>query len=133
MRTSGDSAVGDDALDAPDDTIREHALLIARGVRPMALVDVLHITDQAAADKVHMQLMRYASEAGGDILPFVVKSNDVLSYCGFAAASWVIDLMQFAVTDAGCRKHQIIGLLLGYSASAIQYHEDFTAGARWPR
>jgi hypothetical protein len=120
-----DAQGGDHGLGAPDDTVLEHALLIARGVRPMALVDVLHIVSVESANRVHWQLSLFASRAGDCVLPFVVRSeSDGLSYCGFAAAKWVIDLLHFAVSGTNPHKHPIIGLLLGYSAVAIQRHED---------
>jgi hypothetical protein len=132
---------GHDALISPHDTIVEHALLIARGVRPMALVDVLHVKSEEDATRVYQQLSRYASESGGEVLPFVIRGRDVapsgsgldlrLTYCGFAAARWVVDLMRFAVTQAGAHEHQIIGLLLGYSAVAIRHHEECGGKPYW--
>lgn len=140
MRTGGDPRVGDDAMNAPHDTILEHALLVARGVRPMALVDVLHVVSDVDGKKLHQQLSQYAADVGGSVLPFTIVANErvpewapvelQLTYCGFAAARWVVELMRFAVTQDESLRHPIIGLLLGYSPAAIQSHQDFTVG-KW--
>jgi hypothetical protein len=113
----------------PDDTVEEHALLVARGVRPMALVAFL--SSRGQLDQVYDVLRGFASKSGDMCLPFVVDDGNGRAYCGFAAAKWVIELLGFVVSDkmAANLKHEVIGLMLGYSPSAIQWHRDFSAGA----
>jgi hypothetical protein len=75
----------------------------------------------------------YASRVGNDVISFVIDDGDGLAHCGFAGAPWVVDLMEFAITSkaASNHKHAIIGSLLGYSARAIRWHEQFDAGKRF--
>jgi hypothetical protein len=113
------------------DYIKEHAYLVARGVRPLAIVDHLkaeaEIMLRAATD------LEIAS-VGDDVVPFVVRRRDGIADCGFAAARWVVDLYQWLVgSDAVPKEHEhrIRGLLLGYSVDAIQAHDERASGRRF--
>jgi hypothetical protein len=112
----------------PEDTIVEHALLIARGVRPMALLGSIS-TDPKEMRRVSMCLDGFAVNAGDDVISFVIDDGNGFAQCGFAAAPWIVGLLRFAHSKTAKRyRHQILGLLLGYSPRAIERHERFTTG-----
>ena len=58
-------------------------------------------------------------------IPFVLSREDIdCAMTGFAAAQWVIDLLKWSYKYAPMHQHhRILGLLLGYSASAIAEHD----------
>lgn len=112
----------------PEDTIIEHALLIARGVRPMALLGAIS-TDPGEMHCVAHRLDHYAVKAGDSVIAFVVEDGREFAQCGFAGAPWVIDMLRFAFSKpAREHRHAMLGLLLGYSAQAIERHERFNVG-----
>ena len=111
--------------------VSEHAYLVARGVRPMAIVG--HVE----ADK---NLMLQAASrletvsVGESVIPFVIPRSDGFADCGFAAARWVVDLYAWLVGPDGVPEdhaHRIRGLLLGYNAEAIRDHDDRGCGRRF--
>jgi hypothetical protein len=114
-----------------DDYIAEHAYLVARGVRAMAIVG--HVR----ADKDDMLTAASRLEIASvnvDAVPFVVVRRDGWADCGFAAAQWVVDLYEWSArSDAvpEAHAHRIRGLLLGYSADAIRAHDERSAGRRF--
>lgn len=115
----------------PRDMLYEHALLVTRGVRPMALIGGVPASP-VTMWYVHKHLLGVAADAGDDVIPFVIDANDGrLAFAGFGAAEWVVELMHFALTSRHAARHkdQIIGLLLGYSPAAIQRYEVLTCGA----
>lgn len=108
-----------------DEHLEEHAYLVARGVRPMALAGTCE------ADPVTMLRAQTRLGTAGqrhDALPFVIDHGDGRASCGYAACEWVIDLYQWAWAGdlPKERRHQITGLLLGYSAEAIARHGEQT-------
>lgn len=109
--------------------VREHAYLIARGVRPLAIVGNCP-ADNRTMFEVASELENHA-EAGA--IPFVAPRSDGVADYGYAAARWVIDLLQWVESDAvpEVHRHRIIGLLLGYSVEAIRNHEDHNCGRRF--
>jgi hypothetical protein len=112
----------------PESTLIEHAFLIACGVRPMALVCAIG-NDPGAVYYVALRLDKYAVNAGDNVIAFMVQDDNGVMQCGFAGAPWVIDMLRFAYSTAAAdHKHEIIGLLLGYSANAIDRHACFNAG-----
>ena len=68
-------------------------------------------------------------------IPFVVDRGDGIADYGYAAHAWVIDLFGWAakIDDAvpDVHRHRIIGLLLGYSATAIREDEELSRGRRF--
>jgi hypothetical protein len=118
----------DDAGLPPDQHLEEAAYLIARGVRPMALAGHCE-----AKPMVMLRASTRLSTAaiGQDVLPFVIDSGDGGASCGYAAARWVIDLYESAFRDRHPNRHQILGLLLGYSVPAISRHEENGGGRRF--
>jgi hypothetical protein len=114
-----------------DDYIEEHAYLVERGVRPLALVG--HVPN----DKPSM--LQAASKletisVNMRVVPFVVARRDGFADCGFAAAKWVVDLYTWVVQSKTVPKrhlHRIRGLLLSYSAEAIRTHDERGSGRRF--
>ena len=118
----------DDAGLPGNDVLLEHAYLVSRGVRPMALAG------HCPADPMVMlrASTRLSTAAiGQDVLPFVIDNGDGTASCGYAAARWVIDLFESAFRDKHPNRHQILGLLLGYSVPAISRHEENNSGRRF--
>ncbi len=111
--------------------ISEHAYLVARGVRPMAIVG------RVEADK-NLMLQAVSRleivSIGEPVIPFVVPRDNGFADCGFAAARWVIDLYAWLVGPNGVPEdhvHRITGLLLGYDAKAIRDHDERGCGRRF--
>ena len=103
-----------------EDTIREQAWLIARGVRPLALLGDIEL------DETDMRecFVKLGGIAGTSAIPFVVPIPTMKhAVVGYAAAEWVIDLLKWSYGQPVRRYHQIIGLLLGYSADEIAQHD----------
>jgi len=114
-----------------DDYISEHAYLVARGVRPMAIVG--HIK---ADDLLMLQVASKLEIATCDInvIPFAIPRNDGFADCGFAAATWVLELYAYIIQSDELPEehmHRIRGLLLGYSAEAIRQHDERTSGRQF--
>jgi hypothetical protein len=96
----------------------------------MALVEVVRTTPEVAFS-IHYYLRASTTLEGGcGAIPFAVAGRDGFYYCGFAGAPWVVRLLEAAVTEPkfSAWSHQIMGLLLGYSAAAIQDHENMSSG-----
>ena len=103
-----------------DDTIREQAWLIARGVRPLALVGDIELGETNMQDC----FAKLSGIAGTSAIPFVFPVPTMHhAVVGYAAAEWVIDLLKWSYNQPVRRYHQIIGLLLGYSANEIARHD----------
>ena len=110
-------------MSAHDAVALEQASLISRGVRPMALLGSVDRDKKVMAD-TFIRLWTVAAKYQGNVLPFVVPRkgmNDAMT--GFAAEPWVIDLLAWAYNQPERQYHQIVGLLLGYSAQAIAKHD----------
>ena len=57
-------------------------------------------------------------------IPFVLPRKDFpCAMTGYAAAKWVVDLLAWAYEQPLRQRHQIVGLLLGYSVSQIAEHD----------
>jgi hypothetical protein len=118
----------DDSLPS-DDALREHAYLVARSVRPVA------IAGNCPADpEAMMRAMSRLKVAGaGTAIPFVIDEGDGIATCGYASHPWAVDLLQWALTLAPAEQvHRILGLLLGYGADSIERHEALGAGQLFP-
>jgi hypothetical protein len=117
------------ALQVSDDTLREHAYGIARGVRPLALAGMCRAEpDEMLAAQTRLEAM---GEPGA--IAFVCPRTDEFADCGYASAAWVIDLYRWmvgAVDDVlpSKHRHRMVGLLLGYGVSAIADYEEQAAG-----
>ena len=105
------------------DILREQAYLVARGVRPMALLGECE-TDSVTVLEAYTALER---EAGDGVIAFTVDRGDGITDLGYAASPWVVDLYRWLTADDAVpetHQHRIIGLLLGYSPSSIRAFEE---------
>ena len=90
---------------AADRIIQEAAYLVSRGVRPLALLGAIE-PDPEAMKAAFVQLNQFAGVEG--VIPFVIERSDHPSaQTGYAAASWVVDLLQWSYDNA--RLSTIIG------------------------
>jgi hypothetical protein len=112
-----------------DDALSEHAYLVARSVRPIAIAG-----NCPAEPETMMQAMsRLKVAGGGAAIPFVIDEGDGIATCGYASHPWAVDLLQWALTSApGEQVHRILGLLLGYGADSIERHEALGTGQLFP-
>lgn len=112
-----------DGLLPSNDALEEAAYLISRGVRPLALVG--HCP---AREGVMLRVRTRLSTAAlpFDALTFVIREGHGSAAFGYAAHRWVIDLLGWVLSDEvpPARKHEVLGLLLGYSPSAIARHQE---------
>lgn len=117
-------------MNASDDLILEHALLVSRGVRYLALVDSTGINPEEMAEA----WKRLAYVLGPDYaLPFVLPdSGGRYANAGYAADQWAIDLFEWIHREGPPLRfrHMIIGMLLGYSSAAIAKHDAHQFGGR---
>lgn len=112
--------------------VSEHAYLVARGVRPMAIVGGV---ETGKKDRMLQAASRLEIVSIGEaVVPFVVPRDDGIADCGFAATRWVVDLYAWLVGSNDVPEehaHRIRGLLLGYDAKAIRDHDDRDCGRRF--
>lgn len=124
-------AGGWDAGLPSDETLTEAAYLVSRGVRPMALIDHC-LPDEMTVLRAMTRLQNAAQYLGDSVIPFVVPDPrpPQNASCGYASHPWVIELYRWACGRevSQPRRHQIIGLLLGYSPAAIARHGEVSAG-----
>lgn len=115
-------------MELSSELVREHAYLIARGVRPLALVGTCE-AEPAAMQSAAAQLEN-AAEPGA--IPFVLERGDGLADFGFAAGHWALDLFRWVSrADSGipaCQVHRVRGLLLGYGVETIRAFDERTGG-----
>lgn len=105
-----------------DDYLCEQAYLISRGVRPLALLGAVS-SDPTEMRDYFARLWKVTAK-WGNVIPFVFPRKDMdCAMAGFAAAEWVIDLLRWSYDQPWRRHHQIVGLLLGYTPSAIAEHD----------
>jgi hypothetical protein len=119
-----------DASIPSDEQLAEQAYLVARGVRPMALVG------WCPADEFIMlrAATRLEAVAEPGALPFVIDHNDGQATFGFAAEPWVLDLYEWVSGDTDVpqeHRERITGMLLGYAAEAISRYEANGTGRRF--
>lgn len=113
----------------PEEALTEHAYLVARGVRPLALVAHFFL-DQGDPLGTAAQLERHAHMG---LIPWVLDHGDGVASCGYASERWALELYEWAVTGPVPeeQRERIIGLLLGYSAFAIARFDAETSGRRF--
>jgi hypothetical protein len=113
-----------------NDVFSEHASLVARGVRPLALAGHC-FADSDALLRIATQLEAAAEQ---NVVAFVLDHGDGSASYGYASERWALDLYEWAVRDPAVPQEQrerIIGLLLGYSPPAISRYEDEGSGRRF--
>jgi hypothetical protein len=106
------------------DLLREHAYLVERGVRPLALIG------NCSADPGVMftTISRLKRVPGIRAVPFVVPDGSGEASYGYAASAWAVDCLRWVLNDAPeAQRHRFLGILLGYSP-AIREHEEYQAG-----
>jgi hypothetical protein len=108
------------------DALEEAAYLISRGVRPLALMG--HCPAEPAVMLLRVRTVLATATERFDAIPFILVEADrpQSASFGYAAHRWVIDLLEWVYSRGvpKARKHQVLGLLLGYSPSAIARHEE---------
>ena len=117
-----------------EDYLIEHAYLVERGVRALAIVAHI-IGDSEDFFQVESRL-RIVACTHGNVIPFVVVRGDGVADCGFAAAKWAVDLYEWLMQNPDvpdAHSEAITGLLLGYSPAAIRDHLDRNSGGRFVR
>lgn len=124
---ASDMQEADDLL-SNTDALSEAAYLVSRGVRPLALVG--HCPDRPNV-MLRIRGRLAAAAQRFDALVFIVPESGGSAAFGYAAHRWVIDLLTWALSDGVPpeRKHEILGLLLGYSPAAIARHQERDHGS----
>jgi len=119
------------ALQDCDETVADAAYLVARGVRPLAIVGE-RLADEFGMIRAMTLLGPYSSDAA---IPFVVDHGDGTASWGYSSTAWAIELYRWVRTEEAdeSRRHQILGLLLGYSPEAIARHLDSLVGRLFTR
>jgi hypothetical protein len=112
-------------LEHSDDALLDHAYLVARGVRPVALIGCCP-GDLPTAQAV---VTRLKTLGAGTAIPFVIPNGGTFAY-GYASHAWAVDLLQWAFSDEcpEVQRHRIVGLLLGYSPDEIRAFEEHSSG-----
>src|SRR5688500_6409861 len=109
-----------------DVIVKEHAYLVARGVRPLALLD--------DCEAEELQMLRIATRletyAVPGAIPFMIDLGNGRAASGFAAARWVIALFKWLRTGdlSPEKQHRVLGLLLGYDVESIRRFEEEGSG-----
>ena len=120
------------SLDMEPSYLKEHAYLIARGVR--------HIAIAGHCQASHKSMLSVASQvevcAVQGAIPFVVNRGDGIADYGYAAAQWALDLYQWVVCSPVAHvprryAHHILGLSLGYSSDAIREFDENSTSRRF--
>jgi hypothetical protein len=104
-----------------DDLLKEQARLVARGVRPLALVGSC---ESSGATTARLHLLTLTTPGA---IPFAVPNDGGSAECGYAARAWVVDMLRWAWTVPLVQRQRLLGLLLGYSPDAIGQFEELTA------
>src|SRR5690348_4926586 len=86
-----------------NDYIAEHAYLVERGVRPLGIVGHVE-ADGLVMLQAAGQLER--ASIGAAVIPFVIPRLDGFADCGFAAASWVVDLYEWLLRSENVPQEQ---------------------------
>jgi hypothetical protein len=113
------------------DVLVEHAYLVARGVRPLAIANHFQT---ASVSVLRIATVIEAAAEGEDVLPFVLDHGDGSGSFGYAANRMTLDFYEWAASDRAIpeqQRHRIIGMLLGYSPVAISRYEETGCGRRF--
>jgi hypothetical protein len=105
-----------------EDLLREQSFLVARGVRPMSLVE-WRSSDPRELTRISTLLDR-CRQSGS--LPFVIDHGDGSASYGYAGSRWVVELYEWASADRQIPREKrdcILGLLLGYSVPSVADYE----------
>ena len=104
-----------------DDELTEQAQLIERGVRPLTILNSPQSQDPHVLLRVSTRLEK--ASYGTTAIPFVLDRSDGVD-CGFAGSKWVVETLRWSSELAEPYRSRIVGLLLGYSVTAIEnFHQ----------
>ncbi len=85
------------------------------------------LLDSVGCDETEMrnEFLRISQKTSRySVIPFVLPRRDMdCAMVGFATAQWVIELLAWSYDHSLRQRHQITGLLLGYSVDAIGEHD----------
>jgi hypothetical protein len=115
------------------DVLAEHAYLVARDVRPVAIAG--HFPTESAS-MLRIATLVESAAPGEEVVPFVIDHGDGSGSFGYAGNQWSLDFYEWAVTDRSIpeqQRHRVIGMLLGYSPVAISRYEESGSGRRFVR
>jgi hypothetical protein len=133
-RASAEQDFRDTDLLVPNrDVLTEHAYLVARGVRPLAIAG--HFPT-GPTSMLRIATLVEAAAPQEDVSPFVIDHGDGSGSFGYAVNRWTLDFYEWSVTDRGVpeqQRHRIVGMLLGYSPVAISRYEELSNGRRFLR
>lgn len=122
--SEADLTAGDACL-PPRQTMNHEAYLISRGVRPVALIG--HCPPDPLV-MVRVRTRLHEARDGLDVLTFVLPDHSPGGHAAFGYAShrWAVNLLAWLYSGEVPRPrvHEILGLLLGYSAPAIGRHQE---------
>ncbi len=106
--------------------IKEHAYLISRGVRNLAIIDSHENTSENCSLFLRTKLENLSLDYPR-IIPFVHEHSDSFLYYGFAKEPWVLETYKWANDSKIPDKYReiIIGLLCGYNTEALRSHNDY--------
>ena len=134
-----EGTINDPEIGPIEGTIQEHANLIARGVRPLALLG--HVQPDPWNLLRAYNRLSYLGGAGqkygaGDRAPIPIvalRKDGSCADAGFAAKPWVAETFKW-IGDNIPQPHlnRIIGLMLGYSVDAIAALEESESGKMFP-
>ena len=79
-----------------DDALAEHAYLVARAVRPVAIAG----NCPAEPDTMLRAMSRLKVAAVNSAIPFVIDEGDGLATFGYASHPWAVDLLRWALISA---------------------------------
>lgn len=117
-------------MNADPELLSEQSYLVARGVRPLALVGWC-TDDPDVMLRTATLVEQVAAEA---TVPFVVDHGDGRATYGYAANASVLDLYAWAQSGQDipqCQRERIVGLLLGYAPAALASFDAVATGRRF--
>ena len=122
-----------------DKVIKEHAYLVSRGVRPLALIGTVSSDDETAVISAYDKVGEFAGKVGyglgNQVIPVVSKrkGRHVVDV-GFASRKWVAETLNWLYEAEIPEPYysRIIGMLLGYSTDAIAVYDESQGSSFFP-
>ena len=88
----------------------------------MALLGQFHAGNEDAITRMETRMDIIGSRFG--VIPFVLVEHDGMARCGFTSHRWLVDTYRWLMSVQAPYADRLIGLLLGYSAAAIENFEQ---------